>query len=328
MRRRLIANTVRFPEAKHFVIAHSHGGNIAIDAIGSDPQLRSRIAGIICLSTPFLLVSKRQLHVRSTTATAVVFGLISLGLGGIPVAHWTANFSGNSGILGEEFQKLWVAVALLSYVVVVAFLCLLLSAIYESVTHRIIVSKTLDGEFPPILVIRSAGDEASAGLATFQFVARAANMAWLRVERVAAMMELALRNRIVLFGTTFVAGGISAAVSVGRIGHDFIWAIVLLAAMSGFCALVFDSLVAWIPRVVSGLLYLPVALVSFLTLLPFAPAYALASWQFEVNVEATPPGEWPQLLLALEHDQHELSHSAPYSDPRALRRIAEWIRSH
>jgi hypothetical protein len=45
------------PNAQHFVIAHSHGGNIAIRAVAS-PRLQTQIRGIACLSTPFISVSK------------------------------------------------------------------------------------------------------------------------------------------------------------------------------------------------------------------------------------------------------------------------------
>lgn len=44
---------IDYPDAHHFVIAHSHGGNIACYALRDNPDLAGRIA-VIALSTPFL----------------------------------------------------------------------------------------------------------------------------------------------------------------------------------------------------------------------------------------------------------------------------------
>jgi hypothetical protein len=46
------------PDALLFVIAHSHGGNVALHAM-RDPQIRLRVAGVVTISTLFVLVSRR-----------------------------------------------------------------------------------------------------------------------------------------------------------------------------------------------------------------------------------------------------------------------------
>src|SRR5215831_7329991 len=50
-----------YNEAQHFIIAHSHGGNVACYTLRDDIKIREKIVGLICLSTPFLLVQKRDL---------------------------------------------------------------------------------------------------------------------------------------------------------------------------------------------------------------------------------------------------------------------------
>lgn len=53
-----------FPEAQHFVIAHSHGGNVALYAMektSPDAKLGEDVAGIVTLATPFITLRKRQL---------------------------------------------------------------------------------------------------------------------------------------------------------------------------------------------------------------------------------------------------------------------------
>ena len=48
-----------FPTDRHLVVAHSHGGNVALHAIcGTD--LESRIEGIVCMATPFLHVQRNE----------------------------------------------------------------------------------------------------------------------------------------------------------------------------------------------------------------------------------------------------------------------------
>ena len=56
---------MEFPDAQHFVIAHSHGGNVAMYAMEaklSDGEKHGDgIAGVITLATPFITLRKRQL---------------------------------------------------------------------------------------------------------------------------------------------------------------------------------------------------------------------------------------------------------------------------
>jgi hypothetical protein len=44
----------RQPYAKHFIVAHSHGGNVALDAIQSHITSRA-ISGLVSVSTPYLI---------------------------------------------------------------------------------------------------------------------------------------------------------------------------------------------------------------------------------------------------------------------------------
>jgi pimeloyl-ACP methyl ester carboxylesterase len=48
------ASLTRFPQSKHFVVAHSHGGSIAYMALGRRPEVAARVDHLFCLGTPFL----------------------------------------------------------------------------------------------------------------------------------------------------------------------------------------------------------------------------------------------------------------------------------
>lgn len=54
LRARLAGRLAALPEAKHFIIAHSHGGNIALYTL-RDRLIADRITGVVTLSTPFLV---------------------------------------------------------------------------------------------------------------------------------------------------------------------------------------------------------------------------------------------------------------------------------
>lgn len=44
----------------HFVVAHSHGGNVALRTIRRSPLLKSEVSGLVTLATPFLAFSERK----------------------------------------------------------------------------------------------------------------------------------------------------------------------------------------------------------------------------------------------------------------------------
>jgi hypothetical protein len=78
----------QFPEdTRHFVIAHSHGGNVALYAMESESdgtKLGKQVTGIVTLATPFLTLRKRSLpkfvfpSVWITMATVAVVSAIAV----------------------------------------------------------------------------------------------------------------------------------------------------------------------------------------------------------------------------------------------------------
>jgi hypothetical protein len=84
--RQQLRETVRkHPKAKHFIVAHSHGGNVTLYAL-RDKQLRTTICGVVCIGTPFITCRERSftatLHLLSTLITllaALLPGLLGGG---------------------------------------------------------------------------------------------------------------------------------------------------------------------------------------------------------------------------------------------------------
>lgn len=81
-----------FPDAQHFVVAHSHGGNIVLYAM-KDGELSKTLAGIICLGTPFITCEARSIDpglVPFQTITSI-FVPISLIILLMLFLDWYAN---------------------------------------------------------------------------------------------------------------------------------------------------------------------------------------------------------------------------------------------
>ncbi len=60
------------PDARHFIIAHSHGGNVALGAL-RDPVRQRSMSGLVCLGTPFVRVSERNTGEAAAPSLAGLF---------------------------------------------------------------------------------------------------------------------------------------------------------------------------------------------------------------------------------------------------------------
>jgi hypothetical protein len=69
---RLAKLVERYPKARHFVIAHSHGGNVALYAM-RNAALHSQIAGIVCLATPFICCRPRDVALGVEFYSGIVY---------------------------------------------------------------------------------------------------------------------------------------------------------------------------------------------------------------------------------------------------------------
>jgi hypothetical protein len=72
LREQILADPVSAADTRHFLVAHSHGGNIALYAL-RDPKVRERITGVATLATPFLIARKRDLGTQGLSLFCVGF---------------------------------------------------------------------------------------------------------------------------------------------------------------------------------------------------------------------------------------------------------------
>jgi hypothetical protein len=136
------------------IIAHSHAGNIALYAM-RDPSTRDRVAGVICLSTPFVHARRRWLDL-SVLEWLIVVGLFAVLIG----LHAGSTNKIETSVLG-------LAVGLMA-------VCLLMfwwaswhaNSAFESACGKVLASLALPilpSDFP-LLIIRTLRDEATIGL--------------------------------------------------------------------------------------------------------------------------------------------------------------------
>jgi hypothetical protein len=396
LRQFLRASRSRYPSAQHFVIAHSHGGNVALHAI-CGTELEASIQGIICLATPFLHVRRNRGIDPGQTAAAVMYWMMP-ALGGMAFISLASLLA--MVILGVckardvQCEPGWLGSFGLGYLILVLGLKVggVLAEMKGSFTEKLsrAVDRICEENCGPetigtkLLILRTAADEASGLLVAGQFstwlirtlsrlfeaprqltgrLIKALEedpLSW-RVGRFGAIAILLSSILVpipglILFGVPWYWMLVSALwpipVFVDRQRWRCVWAIAvvlpILASIVGgillrdwFWMLVtpflwMSALVetvilgVWLLRialtVVVALVGIPLSLVSIAFLYPFGRELVWSTPWLDVSAEPTPPGHWSVCLLSAEDSPSSLRHNI-YEDPRALHRIAEWLRT-
>jgi hypothetical protein len=338
LRAELKERIARNATAKHVVIAHSHGGNVALMAI--DDELRGTLHGVACLATPFIVASKRDWGVDEAslaagaliTAIGVVFGLAYWLLPPTlaPVARFMIGIA---------------AAMLLAYV-----LTSLLSRI-EPFTNQLLA---LLGDRRPVpknlLILRSPADE--AGIAISLFIAL--SHLTIRIFRVIQGFERAWthivesveRRRSLVFGFMALAAvGFFLYIPLfiyiqdrpslawlGNVGLGLVVALCALAGITAVAAVIGAEPLETYALVPVGAILLPcLIVVSVLTLIPFGWRAAAANLLLTVSAETAPWGSHRICFIRPPHhrethrDTVESSHSI-HSNPQAYEVLADWLR--
>lgn len=340
------------PDRRRYVVAHSHGGNVALYALrdiecdATEPS----VGGVVCLSTPFIAAQPRAVtafRFVSTYAVLLVtfFALVANAMG-IVVTPWIATLDPSDALLQAILlNEIWLEFGLCAFLAWHATNALVRLARHRR--DRIAVGRIQT----PIRICRSVGDEASALLATTGFFSWLVTLAWalasvltvgvaalfaalllapllvpaavlllldrlITANRLRATLTRLARSRA--FGVTLVTLGILAA--LGTWGY-------LLAGTP------FGTAERWYGGVVAGLV---VAVLTFGTLSGLG--YGLTAPFLEVTAETTPAGSWQIHLFEGRHWNFDdvdaavtpkpgfLVHSAAYTDEGVIRAIAHWIR--
>lgn len=328
------------PSARHVLFAHSHGGNVVMYAL-AEPELRSRVAGVITMSTPFILARPRGLGPNDGRAILSLLGLPTLA----------ATLLANRLL---HLQGLWKWLPAL-IAGVVGGMIMLWGERYLKQRRKQMAGMVLP-EMPDLraLLLRIVGDEASIGLVAAQFSVWFSNRLWRMLSFPLEWLDHAMYGR----------GTRSSALVQRAYWHLIIYLILMLLLIAGTKAAfgtypkLWGQITGWGTLILNylaigslwalALLGVPLAIVLAISS-PFTllaglggPATTLL---YEVSIESTPVGKWSVVqfpepdAVATGFDLNAGDSGAPqwgpwvprhlglYTDPRALQCIEQWLQS-
>lgn len=204
----------QYPRARHFIVAHSHGGTVALYAM-RDAAASQAIAGVVTLATPFLHTRRRQcrgcinLVAFLLLAVPVVLGTLALmtpGLESLRIA-WIAGGIGLTIATDSRLSK-W-----------------LIDVVRRQQTD--IIAALLPPPIDPsrLLILCSRGDEARG---------------WLRTIDLAAQAPFVITAALLPLVGVLAKGPISRALSLDTRAE-----VIIAAAMVSMVLLVFSGFLRW-----------------------------------------------------------------------------------
>jgi hypothetical protein len=331
------------PEACQIVIAHSHGGNVVVQALQHEVELPD---GIATLGTPFLHARMRaatesEAHAIDAAYFAALLSMF-LFISGlfIPEMHVGSALTPNLPGRGMRLT-VWTLAAL-----VVGFGIVMLMPFRQFLIAR---ARSEHGPIRNLLVLRAPRDEASAVLAASQLADALVDLAW-RV--IGVPIRRLIRDFGRLAGRSFIAYLLAlvglafatvlavmviplALASPQSVSQSFLDAWNGRYAESQFTVLVGRAL--FTPLVVLGsamfALLFVVAVLSLaggVSLLPLGWELLFCGLNLEVTAEATPAGGPYHVETIVptadEIDRADFRHSL-YRLPSVQRELARWIES-
>ena len=278
--------------AFHFVVAHSHGGNVALQAM-NDETVRESTTGVVCLATPFLFARDRQIPVR-----LLIWCVVALGILGAVLYE-------NPTYLSAGLRYALIALIAFYTLVLVVLLPPFRGKDAPAQNYRSV--EEMDGK---LMVIRPSGDEASGLLRTNQFITWCLRrilsvLDWLIGILVSVALTLAFLRDLTHSESEWPgkAWAISLQSYVDRVDLDPIFGVLFVAVS----AIVVLMAAQWLA-------------VSFDHLGWFAKVEMLA--------EEAPPGMTSQSVIlepAQREGEQNLVHTDIYNRPQTIAAIAKWV---
>lgn len=332
LRDALAASQRRHPDVPHFIVAHSHGGNIALQCLSRWPDLQHRCS-LICLSTPFLIPRP-----RTPGATMVWINWL--------LPFFAVMFAGialtNAGWLPDRdatgVVTFWVAVA---------------AAWVIARRGLAIARQTLEDYVPPhlpakrLLVLRTLADEASSGIAAANLLGKATHVllgfpmsifeaAHARAEVFRLRFEGLSRFFLAALALS-IAGGFYLYEQASTLDPGLLetatWACLALGITSffGWAFLIGGAgFVLVIATALLGILTAPFLLFMSLLSMAAGTELALAGFYIEFTAESSPVGRWQVITIDDSQDDcgtaQGLQHSLTYQSAAVLRHMTGWMQ--
>ena len=150
------------PDARHFVIAHSHGGNVALYAM-RDPAAHTALDGIVTISTPFISAQRRDLRPHADVLAWAILGITAL-----------AALVAIDAMNGRYLVSVWMLASAVAMVHTrPALMNWLIAAGQRGQTRIVRAYQPPPVERSRLLVVLPRGDEAGRWLRAWEVVATA-----------------------------------------------------------------------------------------------------------------------------------------------------------
>jgi hypothetical protein len=308
------------------------------------------IAGVVCLSTPFLYVKRRFLGgFDEGIFIRLIFVLSFFAL----LFVWSRAAGPVLDLLFSFIDYLplpdsWGSMTgyILEFLSVTGFLPIAILAypaskyLWRSFSTVLTRQEQLM-ELPanlstPLLIIRAGGDEASSVLIVSQAMAWFASKFWLATMFIPRVLETFVKGALEILSRRFETVRRHIAKAFLLLSPTIILAV--LAFVIGTVSLL--NFNVWVPMMVAivyglsiyafGLIFLLLALVvlALVLALPFGLELAFSHIFLNIGIESAPPGA--HMIYQVLDSRHATpnngwNHSLTYEDPESIRVITNWI---
>jgi pimeloyl-ACP methyl ester carboxylesterase len=331
--------TEEYPNARHFVVAHSHGGNVALYAL-RDARLQQKIRGVVCMATPFL-----RCEARDVTKT---LGRLDLFI--LPVVALLAAFLAGilmlilAGLMGlvldealpQEFWWLLVGVAFLFFIAFTLTFGPRLERHIHDPLHRILFNRqtrVLELYSPPfiesagVLTVSTPLDEAGVVLRLWRFLGNIPFRCW--QPEIVLFPCLALEVLLLISFAFFTLPDVVSELETLRLSG------LGLTRIAGMFMGLFTALIA--PFLVFVLYALVIHVLMWLAprlirshFLAFGGETAWDNLLVDISTSTTPPAQrveearrWVSRFAG--GSGFRFAHCAVYDDEQMISRIVDWI---
>jgi pimeloyl-ACP methyl ester carboxylesterase len=350
----------KYPRIPIFLIAHSHGGNIAATAMARLQRYQD-IAGLACLSTPFLVAEERELgKIGRFASWAAPAAAVWIGV------RWVGQVF-EYRYYGDPIQNLilhrteFVETTLPSYILVAASVASVVVGLWAARKVRLSSDDLIENlryTLPSdlnLLILRTPGDEATSGINTITLLSGTVELIYkaifdhlTEVENMLFSANKYMDKKAVFglssffvsflggvlalyFASDPVSGRLSDA-SPFRIILGLIGSFLILFVAFRFLMREHSQLgLAYYKRIILAIALVPLIFLLVVFAIPIGPKLALSCLFVRVTVEASPFGTHSVTLVpsAFEHIvvPSGLKHSRTYECPAALRKLDQWLSS-
>ncbi|HEX7828210.1 MAG TPA: hypothetical protein VF787_01080 [Thermoanaerobaculia bacterium] len=320
-RKYLRAIREEYPDATMHAITHSHGGNVAMYALRDTDSIEQSqlLASLTCLSTPFVHASPRALGEdvgRKLRRSMTILTLLILLMTAIVLF---ASLPELYRVLFDGAPLIAAATAAVALLVLYPIVHLLFTGIHKwaqryadkmALPHKLGVQT---------LIIRGAGDEASAVLDFAQFVSSISTKLIHACVRIAAKQQFFRWCKTVFIGAGLLwLAGLAFPSVLVVFDKNYVgwWGVLLFVPILIW---LFATGFAWMSMVV-----------LILSVFPFG-GLTLAAFSLYVSVESTPPGFWDvQQLTPRPYSMESgvIVRHPTHSHPEALGKLRRWYQEH